>query len=409
MSIDMAVIRKDFPTLDLKVNNYPLAYLDNAATTQKPQIVIDTLAKYYTKSNANVHRGVHFLSETATEEYELARQKVQQYLGAREPAECVFVKGTTEAINLVASSFGNKFIKNNDEILISIMEHHSNIVPWKLLSERTGAKLVVIPITDDGELNLNTISDLINDKTKILAITHVSNSLGTINPIKEIIKLAHTKNVPVLIDGAQAPAHLSIDVQDLDCDFYACSAHKFYGPMGIGALYAKRKWLEQMPPYQGGGEMILKVGFDKIIYNDIPYKFEAGTPSVADAIAWGAAVDYLHKLDRKSIQLYEQELYEYTMQKLKSIPGIKFYGTAKHKVSIISFTMDGIHPHDIGTITNEYGIAIRTGHHCNMPLMDSFKISGTARISIAMYNNRDDINQLVESLYKVQELFSRHT
>lgn len=402
-----AKIRADFPALQIKVNGYPLSYLDNAATTQKPQIVIDALDKYYSTINANVHRGVHFLSETATEAYENARSKIQKFINAKSQTECIFVRGTTEAINLVANSFGQKFIRANDEILITMMEHHSNIVPWKLLCDRTGAKLIVTPILENGALDLNKFAQLLNDKTRIVAVTHVSNSLGTINPIKEIVNLAHAKNVPVLVDGAQALAHLEVDVQDLDCDFYAASAHKCYGPMGIGVLYGKQHWLEQMPPYQGGGEMILQVTFDKITYNQLPFKFEAGTPSVADAIAWGSAIDYLGSLNRTILRQHEAELYNYAMLKLQNINGIKFFGAAEKKISIISFTLNNIHPHDIGTIANQFGVAIRTGHHCNMPLMDYFGITGTARASIGMYNTKEDIDNLYTALLKVQNIFHK--
>lgn len=401
-------IRNDFPVLKSKVNGHPLAYLDNAASSQKPQVMLDALTKYYNSMNANVHRGVHFLSESATEAYEQARHKVQNFINAKSSKECIFVRGATEAINLVAYSFGQKFVKAGDQILISAMEHHSNIVPWQLLCERNGATLAVIPVTASGELDLTNLDQLLNSKTKIVAVTHVSNALGTINPIKEIIQRAHDKNIPVLVDGAQALAHLKVDVQDLDCDFYVASAHKAYGPMGIGILYGKQHWLEQMPPYQGGGEMILQVTFDKVTYNGLPNKFEAGTPAVAEAIAWGASIDYLQKLDHAKISEHEQELLSYAMGKLKSIPGIKFYGTAPHKISIISFLLEHIHPHDIGTIVNEYGVAIRTGHHCTMPLMDLFGIPGTARASMAFYNTKEDVDQLCDALHKVQEIFHRH-
>lgn len=401
-------IRTDFPALKTQVNAYHLAYLDNAATTQKPQVVMDALSNYYSTMNANVHRGVHFLSETATEAYELARTKVQRFINAKHSDECIFVRGTTEAINLVASSFGQQFVKNGDEILISGMEHHSNIVPWKLLCERTGAKLSIIPITQSGELDLTNLDQLLKPNTKIVAITHVSNALGTINPIKDIITRAHAKNIPVLIDGAQALAHMKVDVQELDCDFYTVSSHKAYGPMGIGALYGKKKWLEQMPPYQGGGEMILQVTFDKVTYNVLPHKFEAGTPSVGDAIAWGAAISYIETLDRDLIATHEQDLLKYLTDKLREVPGLQFYGTSSNKVGIVSFTLEQIHPHDIGTIVNEYGVAIRTGHHCNMPLMDFLGVPGTARASLAMYNTKADVDQLCNALYKVQELFNRH-
>jgi cysteine desulfurase/selenocysteine lyase len=401
-------IRADFPTLKTKVNEYPLAYLDNAATTQKPQVVIDALDKYYSSMNANVHRGVHFLSETATEAYEQARAKVQKFINASRPDECVFVRGTTEAVNLVANSFGSKFVHAGDEILLSVMEHHSNIVPWKMLCDRTGAILKVIPVTHSGELDLTNLDDLLQPNTKIVAITHVSNSLGTINPIKQIIQKAHAKNIPVLIDGAQALAHVEVDVQDLDCDFYAGSGHKGFGPMGIGVLYGKKQWLDQMPPFQGGGEMILQVTFEKITYNHTPFKFEAGTPSVADAIGWGAAIDYINKLDKKIIRQHEHELLQYATDKLKEIDGLEIYGTAKNKIPTVSFIMQGIHPHDIGTITNEYGVALRTGHHCNMPLMDFFGITGTARASLCFYNTKQEIDQLCAALIKVKEIFDRH-
>lgn len=400
-------IQKDFPALATKVNGHDLVYLDNAATSQKPQQVIDAIDSYYSQINANVHRAVHFLSECATEAYEQARLKVSKFLNAKDPKECIFVRGTTEAINLVANSFGQAFVKADDEILISVMEHHSNIVPWKLLCERTGAKLKTIPVTENGELDLASLDALLTSKTKIVAITHVSNSLGTINPIKQIIAQAHAKNIPVLIDGAQAAAHQTIDVQDLDCDFYCASSHKSYGPMGIGVLYGKQKWLEQMPPYQGGGEMILQVTFEKITYNQLPYKFEAGTPSVADAIGWGAAIDYLANLDRAVIRQHEQDLLSYATRKLQELPDIKIYGTAKDKDPIISFTFGTIHPHDLGTIVNEFGVAIRTGHHCNMPLMDFLGISGTARASIAMYNDKEDIDRLCTALLQAQKVFTR--
>ncbi len=400
-------IRKDFPALRLKVNGHPISYLDNAATTHKPQIVVDALDDYYTNMNANVHRGVHFLSEASTEAFEQARKRLQMFINAKSIKECIFVRGATEGINLVATSFGQQFVRSGDEILISLMEHHSNIVPWKLLCERSGATLKVIPIHEDGTLDLTNLDQLLTNKTKILAITHVSNSLGTINPIKQIIAQAHAKNIPVLIDGSQAAAHIPIDVQDLDCDFYVLSAHKCFGPMGVGLVYGKESWLEQMPPYQGGGEMILQVTFDKISYNDLPFKFEAGTPSVADAVGWHAALDYYSDLDHHKIIEHEQFLYEYAMSRLKDIPSIKFYGTAKQKVGIISFTIDGIHPHDIGTIVNEFGVAIRSGHHCTMPLMDYYGISGTVRASLAFYNNTSDLDRLYDALLQSLQVFKK--
>lgn len=398
-------IRQDFPVLNTQVKGHPLVYLDNAATTQKPRAVIEALDKYYATINANVHRGVHFLSENSTEAYEQARYKVQKFINAPSPEEIVFTRGTTEAINLVASSFGQQFLSAGDEIIITRAEHHSNIVPWQLACERHGATLKILPLTNSFELDLAKLEQLFTDKTKILAVSHVSNALGTINPIQEIISTAHAHNVPVLIDGAQAGAHLDIDVQALDCDFYTLSSHKMFGPMGIGALYAKRAWLEQMPPYQGGGEMILQVTFDKVTYNQIPHKFEAGTPSVADSVAWGAAIDYLQALDHVQIAQHENNLLNYAQQQLANIEGITFYGQAKNKVPIISFLLDDIHPHDIGTIVNDYGVAIRTGHHCNMPLMDFIGINGTARASFAMYNTQEDVDQLCQSLAEVKRVF----
>lgn len=397
----------DFPALNVQVNGKRLAYLDNASTTQKPQSVIDTLSYYYQNLNANIHRGVHYLSEKATEQYELAREKVKNYINAEHAEECIFVRGTTEAINLVAFSYGQLAVKSGDEILITQMEHHANIVPWKMLCERTGAQLRVLPINHEGELILDNLDDYLRPNTKMIAVTHISNSLGTINPIKEIINSAHNKNIPVLIDGAQSLAHLNIDVQELDCDFYTLSAHKAYGPMGIGVLYAKKKWLEKMPPYQGGGDMILKVTFDEVIYNDIPYKFEAGTQAIADAIGFGAAIDYLASLDKTQVNQQEEKLLSYALSKLKELPGIKFYGQARNKIPILSFTIDDIHPHDIGTILNENGVAVRTGHHCNMPLMDFFGISGTVRASMSVYNTTEDIDQLYDAIIIALKLFKK--
>jgi cysteine desulfurase/selenocysteine lyase len=400
-------IRQDFPALKTKVFGKPLAYLDNAATTQKPQLMLDAIEDYYSAINANVHRGVHFLSESATEAYEGARQRLQQFINAKHSNECIFVRGTTEAINLVATSFGQQFVKQGDEIVLTQMEHHSNIVPWKLLCERSGAELRIIPVNNNGELELSNLDAIFSERTKIVAVTHISNSLGTINPVKEIISKAHERNIPVLIDGAQAAAHIKIDVQDLDCDFYVLSAHKCYGPMGVGLLYAKQKWLEQMPPYQGGGDMILQVTFEKITYNSLPFKFEAGTPSVADAIGWHAALDYLAHLDHKAIAQHEKVLLEYCVQRLQELPHLKFWGTAKNKAPIVSFTLDDIHPHDIGTIVNEYGVAVRTGHHCNMPLMDSFGITGTVRASFGLYNTIQEVDQLCDALQNVHKIFRR--
>lgn len=398
-------IRKMFPVLDQKVNDYPLAYLDNAATTQKPQSVIDAIAKYYTTDNSNVHRAVHTLGERATKDFEDAREKVRAFINAQSVEECIFTRGTTEAINLVATSFGQKFVSKDDEIIISGMEHHSNIVPWQLLCQRTGAKLKVIPVDNNGELELDKLDSLITEKTKIIAVVYASNSLGTVNHVKEIITKAHEKNIPVLVDGAQANAHFKIDVQSLDCDFYTISGHKMYGPTGIGVLYGKKKWLEQMPPYHGGGEMILEVTYDSSTYNELPHKFEAGTPNIAGAIGLGATIDFFNEVGKENIMKYEHELIEYATNKLQEIPGLKIIGNAKTKISVISFVLDGVHPHDIGTILDQYGVAIRTGHHCTMPLMDSLGIPTTARASFAVYNTFAEIDQLANAIKECQKLF----
>ena len=403
----MENIRADFPILREQINGYPLAYLDNAATTQKPQTVIDALTKYYTSMNANIHRGVHYLSEQATSAYEHTRVKIQQFINAPCAKNCIFVRGATEAINLVAASYGGLVVHSGDEILISQMEHHSNIVPWQILCERTGAQLKYIPLTNSGELDLTNLEQLLTAKTKIVAIVYASNSLGTVNPVKHIIKLAHSKNIPVLLDGAQATAHFTVDVQDLDCDFYVLSSHKMYGPTGIGVLYGKEELLEQMPPYQSGGDMILQVTMDKSSYHELPYKFEAGTPAIAAVIAFGAAIDYLANLDSNLIQQYEQDLLHYAEQQLANVPGVQIIGQAKHKISLVSFTLDNIHAHDIGSIVNQYGVAIRTGHHCTMPILDYYGLAATARASLAIYNNRQDIDQLCNALLKVRNMFSR--
>lgn len=397
--------REDFPIFSKKIRGYPLAYLDSAATTQKPNCVINTLTNTYSNTNANIHRGVHYLSEEATAQYEKARQTVQRFINAKSSKECVFVRGTTEAINLVAHSFGQMCIRENDEIIISALEHHSNIVPWQLLCQRTGAKLKVIPMNTQGELLVEVLEQLITPKTKLLAITHISNALGTINPIAEMIQFAHNFGIPVLIDGAQSAPHLKIDVQALDCDFFTFSSHKTYGPTGIGVLYAKEHWLEKMPPYQGGGEMILKVTLNESLYNDIPYKFEAGTPAIAETIALGTALDYLMTIGLEKISAYETYLLKEAELALSSIPGLKIIGTAKHKAASIAFLLDDIHPHDIGSIVDQKGVAIRTGHHCAMPIMDFFGISSTARASFGIYNNLQDIEQLVNALYEVKKIF----
>lgn len=400
-------VKSDFPILQTTVGEHPLVYLDNAATTQKPQVVIDTYNHYYSTMNANVHRGVHHLSELATAAFEASREKVQKFINAKHSKECVFVKGTTEAINLVAYSFGEKYVQAGDEILISGMEHHSNIVPWQLLCERKGATLKVIPLQKNGELDLETIDDLLNEKTKLLSIVYASNSLGTVNPVKKLIDKAHAKDIPVLLDGAQATPHMLIDVQALDCDFYALSAHKMYGPMGIGLLYGKEKWLKDMPPFLSGGDMILQVSFEKSTFNELPYKFEAGTPPVAEAIAFGATIDYLNSLDSEAIAAHEKNLLDYAHHKLSDIPNLKFIGEAADKISVVSFVMTDIHPHDVGSITNQYGVAIRTGHHCTMPVMKYFDVPATCRASFGLYNTQEDVDQLYQSLIKVRELFKK--
>lgn len=403
--MDMSIYRADFPILHQSIKDKPLIYLDNAATTQKPQVVIDALVNYYTHTNANVHRGVHALSERATHAYENARTTVKNFINAAHTEEIVFVRGTTEAINLVAQSYGRSHLQAGDEILLTELEHHANIVPWQLICQQVGAKLRVIPINEAGEINLDDVIALINKRTKLLAIGHISNAIGTINPVEDMIKIAHANQVPVLVDGAQAAPHLPIDVQALDCDFYTLSGHKVFGPTGIGALYAKAHWLEKLPPYQGGGDMISSVSFEKSTYNRPPFKFEAGTPNIAGAIGFAAALDYLTQIGMANTQAYEQELLAYATQSLSEIPGLRIIGTAAHKASILSFVLDKIHPHDIGTILDSKGIAIRAGHHCAMPLMQHFKVSATARASLAFYNTKQEIDGLTQALYEVKEVF----
>lgn len=402
---DIEKIRNDFPILKQQVRGKPLIYLDNAATSQKPQIVIDTLRQYYEEDNANIHRGVHFLSEHATEKYEASRLKIRDFINAKEAKEIIFLRGTTEAINLVAQTYGRKKIQANDEIIISALEHHSNIVPWQMLCEATGAILRVIPINDAGELLIGEYEKLLNPKTKLVAIGHISNALGTINPIKEMIAKAHQLDIPVLIDGAQATPHTAVDVQDLDCDFYAFSGHKMFGPTGIGALYGKAKLLEEMPPYQGGGDMISSVTFEKTTYNILPYKFEAGTPHIAGSIGLGAAIDYISEIGMENIASYEQELLGYATDALSTIKDLKILGTAQEKASVISFVLKDIHPHDIGTILDSEGIAIRTGHHCAMPLMQRLQVPATARASFAFYNTKEEVDGLVKGIEKVKSMF----
>ena len=403
---DVARIREDFPILKQTVNGKPLVYLDNAATSQKPQAVIDALVRYYSTENANVHRGVHTLSQMATDDYEAARSKVQRFINAEDEREIIFVRGTTEGINLVAQSFGRQNIKEGDEIVISAMEHHSNIVPWQILCEESGAKLRVIPINDAGELLLDEYEKLLNPRTKLVSILHVSNALGTINPVKKIVEIAHDRGIPVLLDGAQAAPHCPVDVRDLDCDFYVFSGHKLYGPTGIGVLYGKAERLEAMPPYQGGGEMIKSVTFEKTIYNTLPNKFEAGTPNIAGSIGLGAAIDYVTDLGLDRIVAYENSLLEYGTKLLSGLSNVRMIGTAKEKSGILSFVMDGVHPHDIGTILDVEAVAVRTGHHCAQPVMERFGVSATARASLAFYNTKEDIDALIKGIDRVIEVFS---
>lgn len=403
---DVARIREDFPILKQTVNGKPLVYLDNAATSQKPQVVLDALTRYYTTENSNVHRGVHTLSQMATDDYEAARSKVQRFINAEDEREIIFVRGTTEGINLVAQSFGRQNVHEGDEIVVSAMEHHSNIVPWQMLCEEAGAKLRVIPINDAGELLLDEYEKLLNPRTKLVSIVHVSNALGTINPVKKIVEIAHARGVPVLLDGAQAVPHCPVDVRDLDCDFYAFSGHKLYGPTGIGVLYGKAERLEAMPPYQGGGEMIKSVTFEKTIYNTLPNKFEAGTPNIAGSIGLGAAIDYVTDLGLDRIGAYERGLLEYGTELLSSFSNVRMIGTAKEKSGILSFVMDGVHPHDIGTILDAEGIAVRAGHHCAQPVMQRFGLSATARASLAFYNTKEEIDALIKGIDRVAEVFS---
>ena len=402
---DIDRVRSDFPILQQKVYGHPLVYLDNAATSQKPKAVIDAIVRYYEYDNANIHRGVHYLSQRATDQYEHARELVQKFLGAKEAREIIFVRSTTEAINLVAQTYGRQNLHAGDEVLITAMEHHSDIVPWQLICNEKQAKLRVAPINEKGELILEEFEQLLSPRTKLVAVPHVSNALGTINPLKQIIELAHAKNIPVLVDGAQAAPRLPVNVQELDCDFYAFSGHKAYGPTGIGVLYGKAALLEAMPPYQGGGDMISSVTFEKTIYNKLPHKFEAGTPDMSGVIGLGAAIEYLNSLGMEAIEEYEAELLAYGTEKVSAIPGVRLVGTAKEKAGVLSFVMENVHPHDIGTILDQQGIAIRTGHHCAQPVMDRFKIDATARASFGLYNTKSEIDALVRGIYKVKEVF----
>lgn len=393
---DVNTVRKDFPTLHQEVYGKPLIYLDNGATAQKPQIVIDAIQHYYEIENANIHRGVHYLSQVATEKYEQARKTIQAYINAKHEEEVIFTKGTTDSINLVAFSLGETLIEG-DEIIISEMEHHSNIVPWQMLCERKGLKLKVIPINDNGELQMEEFHKLLTDRTKLVSITHISNTLGTINPVKEIIDAAHDKGSYVLIDGAQSIQHMKVDMQELDCDFYAFSGHKVFGPTGVGVLYGKKDLLNSMPPYQGGGDMIAKVTFEKTTYNELPFKFEAGTPNIIGGIALGTAFEYLNSINLNELTQYEEELGKYAQSELEQIEGVKIIGKADHKISVISFVVDGIHPFDLGTLLDKQGIAVRTGHHCTQPLMDRFNIPGTIRASFAFYNTKEEVDSFIKA------------
>ena len=404
-TFDVEAIRQDFPALRQQVHGRPLVYFDNAATSQKPQVVIDRLNAYYQHENANIHRGVHFLSAEATSRYEEAREAARRFLGAAHSHEVIFTSGTTEGINLVAASFGQAYVRAGDEILISGMEHHSNIVPWQMLCERSGAKLKVIPVLPDGSLDMEALPGLLTERTRLVAVVHTSNSLGTVNPVAEIIAQAHARDIPVLIDGAQAVPHRAVDVQALDCDFFVCSAHKMAGPTGVGLLYGKEKWLDAMPPYMGGGDMIDRVTFEKTTYNSLPHKFEAGTPHISGGIALEAAITYLEGIGMDQVAAWEGELLRYGTQRLGAIDGLRLIGTAPEKASVISFLLDGIHPYDGGTILDQLGIAIRTGHHCTQPLMDQFGIPGTMRASFAFYNTREEIDRLVEGLQRVRQMF----
>ena len=403
--LDVAALRQDFPILQTKVHGKPLIYLDNAATSQKPQAVLDALSQYYAESNANIHRGIYQLSEDATQAYAAARLRVKNFIRARLKCEIVFTRGTTESINLVAQTYGRQHVKAGDEVLITHMEHHSNIVPWQVLCEEKGARLRVVPITDTGELDIEAFQRMLNGRTKLAAVTYVSNALGTVNPIKELVAMAHAQGVPVLVDGAQAVPHLPIDVLDLDCDFFVFSGHKMFGPTGIGVLYGRAELLEEMPPYQTGGDMILSVRLDKTVFNALPHKFEAGTPDIAGAIGLGAAIDYLHRVDLARIAAYEAELLQYGTEILRAIDGLHIVGNAAHKASVLSFVMDAAHPHDIGQMLDGEGIAVRAGHHCTQPLMERLGVPATARASLAFYNTHEELDALGRALHKINEVF----
>jgi cysteine desulfurase / selenocysteine lyase len=404
-SLDVARIREDFPILKQQVYGHPLVYLDNAATTQKPRQMIEAISRFYTEGYSNIHRGVHTLSQRATDAYEAVRSKVRRLIHAAEDREIVFVRGTTEGNNLVAFGYVRPLLQEGDEILISGMEHHSNIVPWQMLCEEKKARLRVIPINDDGEMILDEYQKLLNSRTRLVAFTHVSNALGTINPVREMVHLARRQQIPVLVDGAQAIPHLEVDVQEIDCDFYSFSGHKLYGPTGIGVLYGKARLLEAMSPYQGGGDMIASVTFERTTYNKIPYKFEAGTPDIAGVIGLGAAIDYVTGIGISAIAAYETELLDYASKEISKIPGVRILGQAKEKAGVLSFTLEGVHPHDIGTILDQQGIAIRAGHHCAQPVMDRFQVPATARASFAFYNQKEEVDALVNGIRMVREVF----
>ena len=403
--IDVNKIRHDFPILSTQVYNKPLIYLDNGATTQKPQVVLDCLMDGYKRHNANVHRGVHFLSQDATDLHEGARKRVQRFLNAESSDEIIFTRGTTESINLVASSFGDAFLHDGDEVIVSAMEHHSNIVPWQLLQRRHNIVLKVIPMNERQELDLEQYKSLFSDKTKLVSVTHVSNVLGTVNPVKEMVQIAHGHNVPVLVDGAQSTPHIRVDVRDLDADFLVFSGHKVYGPTGVGVLYGKRKWLEMMPPYQGGGEMIQTVSFEKTTFNELPYKFEAGTPDFISTVALAAALDYVDGIGLDVIADYENQLLEYATEQFRQIPGMHIYGNARHKSAVLSFLVEGIHHYDMGLLLDKLGIAVRTGHHCAQPLMQALGIEGTVRASFSFYNTMEEVDQLVAGIRRVCQMF----
>jgi cysteine desulfurase/selenocysteine lyase len=403
---DVSRVREDFPVLGQTVNGKPLVYLDNAASAQVPRIVIERGSKYLREEHSNIHRGVHYLSQRATSAYEGAREKVKRFINAREARECIFVRGVTEGVNLVMHGYGRKFVKEGDEVVVSEMEHHSNLVPWQMLCEEKGARLRVIPMNDRGELILEEFDALLNERTRLVCVGHVSNSLGTVNPVKEITARAHKLGVPVMVDGAQGAPHLAVDVQDLDCDFYAVSGHKMFAPTGSGVLYGKAEWLEKMNPFLGGGSMIRTVTFERSTYAAIPDKFEAGTPAIASAIGLGAAIDYLNGIDRAAAHAHEQELLRYATEKISAVEGVRIIGTAREKASVLAFVIDDVHPHDVGTILDQEGIAIRAGHHCAQPVMKHFGVPATARASFAFYNTKDEVDSLVAGVHKVIEIFA---